>query len=129
MRSHLRPVWPLLALILVIVALSSPDGAVVAQPKAGPVAAPPQAPTLNVPFPLGIQRGQTLELTLTGTNLADPTALWTSFPSKPTFPTDMNNGKDAAKLRVKLEVPGDALLGIHSLRLATKHGLSNTRTF
>jgi hypothetical protein len=129
MRSRLRPVWPLLALIVVIVALSSQDGTLTAQPKAGPVTAPPQAPTLNVAFPLGVQRGQTLELTLTGTNLADPTALWTSFPSKPTFPTDMNNGKDPAKLRVKLEVPADAPLGIHFLRLATRHGLSNTRTF
>jgi hypothetical protein len=100
-----------------------------AQPKAAPVAVAPQAPTLNVAFPLGAQRGQTIELNLTGTNLNDPTALWTSFPAKVTIPTDMNNGKDAAKLRVKLEIPADAPIGFYSIRLATKHGISNARMF
>ena len=102
---------------------------VTAQPKAAPVAVAPQSPTLNVAFPLGAQRGQTIELNLTGTNLADPTALWTSFPAKITIPTDMNNGKDAAKLKVKLEVPADAPIGFHSIRLATKQGISNARMF
>jgi hypothetical protein len=76
-----------------------------------------------------MQRGTTLELTLTGSNLADPTALWTSFPAKVTFPTDANNGKDNAKLRVRLEVPKDAPLGFHSVRLATTRGMSNLRLF
>lgn len=128
MRSRLRPIGPTLLLAALIV-IAARDGSVTAQPKAGPVAVAPQAPTLNVPFPLGVQRGQTLELMLTGANLADPTALWTDFNTKATFPTDMNNGKDPAKLRVKLEVPADAPLGFHSIRLATKHGLSNTRMF
>jgi hypothetical protein len=128
MTTRLRPVWPTLALFAIAV-VACRDGSVTAQPKAAPVAVAPQSPTLNDPFPLGVQRGQTLELTLTGTNLADPTALWTSFPAKVTFPTDMNNGKDAAKLRVKLEVPADAPLGYHSIRLATKHGISNPRMF
>ncbi len=89
----------------------------------------PLAPTLAMPVPLGMQRGTSLELTLTGTNLANPTGLWTSFPAKVTIPTDNNNGKDAAKLRVRLEVPKDAPLGFHSLRLATTHGISNFRLF
>jgi hypothetical protein len=76
-----------------------------------------------------MQRGTTLEITLTGTNLAEPTGLWTSFPAKVTIPTDANNGKDNAKLRVKLEVPKDAPLGFHSLRLATRRGMSNARIF
>src|SRR5438093_8209623 len=128
MHTRLRPVWPTL-LLVAIVGVTSRDGIVTAQPKATPITPPPQAPTLNVPFPLGVQRGQTLELALTGTNLADPTVLWTSFPAKVSFPTDMNNGKDAAKLRVKLEVPADAAIGFHSIRLATKQGISNTRMF
>jgi hypothetical protein len=82
-----------------------------------------------MPVPLGMQRGTRLELTLTGTNLAEPTGLWTSFPAKVTIPTDNNNGKDAAKLRVVLEVPKDAPLGFHSLRLATTRGMSNFRLF
>lgn len=121
-------IGPALILSAIIVVLSR-DGFVTAQPKAAPVAVAPQSPTINVPFPLGVERGKTLELTLTGANLAEPTALWTSFPAKITFPTDMNNGKDAAKLRVRLEVPGDAPIGFHTIRLATKHGISNTRMF
>lgn len=128
MLTRLRPLGPTLLLAAFIVIVCR-EGNVTAQPKAAPVAVAPQAPTINVPFPLGVQRGQTLELSLTGTNLADPVSLWTSFPCKATFPTDMNNGKDAAKLRVKLEVPADAPIGMHSIRLATKQGVSNLRTF
>jgi hypothetical protein len=79
--------------------------------------------------PLGAQRGSTIELTLTGTNLAGPTGLWTSFPAKVTIPTDKNNGKDNASLRVQVEVSHDAPLGFHTLRLATTRGLSNFRLF
>src|SRR5262249_10951465 len=88
-----------------------------------------QAPTLAPVVPLGMQRGTKLEVTLTGTNLAEPTGLWTSFPAKVTIPTDANNGKDNARLRVLLEVPADAPLGFHALRLATTRGMSNLRLF
>jgi hypothetical protein len=98
--------------------------------KQPPPAAPnPQAPLLKAPVPLGMQRGTTLDLTLTGSNLADPTGLWTSFPAKVTIPADDNNGKDNAKLRVRLEVPKDAPLGFHTIALATKRGMSNFRIF
>jgi hypothetical protein len=94
-----------------------------------PVLPNPQAPTLAVPVPVGMKRGTALDLTLTGTNLAGPTQVWTSFPAKITIPTDKNNGKDNASLRVRLEVPGDAPLGYHTIRLATTRGLSNLRLF
>jgi hypothetical protein len=124
----MRPLSALVLLAVILVA-SRDTSVVTAQPKAAPVAVPPQSPTLNVAFPLGAQRGQRIELTLSGTNLTDPTALWTSFPAKVTIPADMNNGKDAAKLRVKLDVPADAPIGFHAIRLATKHGISNARMF
>ncbi len=76
-----------------------------------------------------MQRGTTLDLTLTGSNLAEPTGLWTSFPAKATIPTANNNGKDNGKLLVRLEVPKDAPLGFHSIRLATRRGMSNLRLF
>jgi hypothetical protein len=94
-----------------------------------PVAPNPQAPTLNMPAPLGVQRGVPLDLTLTGANLAGPKALWTGFPAKVTIPTDKNNGKDNGSLRVHLEVPKDAPLGLYPIRLATGRGLSNLRLF
>ena len=99
---------------------------------AGPAAAQapnPQAPTLNPVVPGGIQRGTALDLTLTGTNLAEPTGLWTSFPAKVTIPAANNNGKDGGKLLVRLEVPKDAPLGFGLLRLATSRGMSNVRLF
>ncbi|MFO0879017.1 MAG: hypothetical protein U0840_16865 [Gemmataceae bacterium] len=98
-----------------------------AQPP--PVPVNPKAPTLNPVVPLGMQRGTALDLTLTGTNLAEPTGLWANFPAKVTIPTDMNNGKNPASLRVRLEVPADAPLGYFSLRVATKNGISKPRLF
>jgi hypothetical protein len=88
-----------------------------------------QPPTLTPPFPLGVQRGTTLELTLTGTNLAEPTAVVTSFPAKVTIPTENNNGKDNAKFVARLEVAKEAALGWHTIRVATKSGVSNLRLF
>jgi hypothetical protein len=76
-----------------------------------------------------MQRGTSLDLTLTGTNLAEPTGLWTSFPAKVVIPTTNNNGKDNAKLVVHLETPRDAPLGFHMIRLATRQGMSNVRLF
>src|SRR5437868_5162837 len=89
----------------------------------------PQAPTLNVVVPVGMQRGTKLELALTGANLNEPTAFWTSFPAKVTIPNDNNNGKDAGKLRVQLEAPKDAPIGFHTVRLITTRGISNLRLF
>ena len=89
----------------------------------------PAAPVLKPVAPHGAQRGTTIDLTLTGANLAEPTGLWLDFPAKVTFPPENNNGKDPAKLLVRLEVPKDAPMGFHALRLATSRGLSNLRLF
>jgi hypothetical protein len=94
-----------------------------------PVKPNPQAPTLNVAVPLGMQRGIALDLTLNGGNLAEPTAFWTSFPAKVTIPADNKNGTDQSKLLVRLEVPKDAPIGFHTIRLATTRGMSNFRIF
>ncbi len=100
-----------------------------AQKPPPPVKPNPQAPVLNMPAPLGMQRGTSLEVTLTGTNLADPTGVLISSPVKVTIPTDNKNGLDNTKLRVRLEVPADAPLGYYALRLATTRGMSNLRLF
>jgi hypothetical protein len=115
----------LLGFSLVLSALA--DGAAFGQVP--PTPPNPQAPVLAAPVPLGMQRGTKLDLTLTGSNLAEPTGLWTSFPAKVTIPSDNNNGKDPAKLRVQLDVPADAPLGFHAIRLATARGMSNFRLF
>src|SRR5262245_2958847 len=107
-RRHLPHL--LFPAVLIVAALLGPTKDGWSQ-KPGPVVPNPHAPTLAMPAPLGMQRGTALDLTLTGTNLADPTGLWTSFPAKVTIPTDNNNGKDNTKLRVRLEVPKEAPLG------------------
>jgi hypothetical protein len=98
--------------------------------KPAPIPPNPQAPTLAVPTPTGAQPGTAVELNLTGTNLADPATLWTNIPgARVTIPTDNNNGKDATKVRVKLEIPKEVPIGYYGIRLATKHGISNLRLF
>jgi hypothetical protein len=89
----------------------------------------PTAPVLSPIAPVGMQRGTKLEVTLTGNNLANPTGIWTSFPAKVTIPTDKDNGKNATALRIHLEVPADAPVGLGTLRVATKRGLSAARPF
>jgi hypothetical protein len=89
----------------------------------------PQAPALAAVVPLGLQRGTATEVTLTGTNLAGPTGVYTSFPAKITIPDDNKNGQDNANLRVQIEVSADAPIGYHTLRLTTTRGISNLRMF
>jgi hypothetical protein len=86
-----------------------------------------QAPTLNAFLPVSFQRGQAVELTLTGTNLAGPTGLSLGAPVGVDIPTADKNGTDNAKLKVQLKLPPDMPLGLYPLRLATKRGLSNVR--
>jgi hypothetical protein len=101
------------------------------EPRAQPVVLPPnpQSPSIGLPQPMGAQPGSAIEVTLTGANLNDPVALLTGFPAKVTFPTDANNTKDPAKLRVKIELPPNAQVGMHPIRLVTKQGVSNFRPF
>lgn len=99
-----------------------------AQAPAPLVPPPPQAPTIQLPQPMGARRGETVEIVLTGTHLSEPTALL-GIPAKVSFPSDGNNTKDPGKLRVRLDVPPDAPVGAYPLRLATRYGLSNVRTF
>jgi hypothetical protein len=124
---HLSHCLPLSLCILLAFLGPARDGP--AQKPPPPIKPNPLAPVLGLPAHLGMQRGTTLELTLTGSNLAEPTGLLVTFPAKVTIPTDNKNGQDNAKLRVRLEVPADAPLGYHRLQLATTRGMSNLRLF
>jgi len=93
-----------------------------------PIAPNPAAPTITVIVPSGVQPGGAQEIMLTGTNLAEPSGVWTNIPgAKVTIPDDNNNGKEPTKLRVKVEVPADTTLGYYAMRLATSRGMSNLR--
>ena len=111
---------------IVIACCSTGTLPVQAQPKPGPPAIPPTYPTLTTSATLGAKRGSTVELTLAGTNLLDATGVWASFPCQATIPEGQ---KDAAKLKVKFAIPADAAIGFHTIRVATKAGISNVRPF
>jgi hypothetical protein len=127
-----RPAW-LLSLagfglgLLVVVSGDAPD-AVGQQPKALVVPPAPQAPTLTTPANLGGKRGTTAELTLTGTNLAGPTAVLVSCNAKVSFVED-KKGDPAKQVKVKVEIPADTPIGLYTVRVATKNGVSNLRPF
>ena len=97
-----------------------------AQPKPGAPVIPPEYPTLTTPASLAAKRGGPAELVLTGTKLTDVTGVWTSFGGKVTIP---DGQKDATKLKVTIDVPAATSLGLHTIRLATKTGVSNLRPF
>lgn len=96
----------------------------VAQPK--PPALPPNFPTLTTLASIGGKPGATVDVTLTGTNLTDATQVWTSFNGKVTIPEGQ---KDATKLNAKIEIPASTPVGFHTLRVATKVGVSVARPF
>src|ERR1043165_2150908 len=108
-------------------ALLGPAGPGWAQKPPPPVKPNPQAPALTGLTPPGVQRGATVEVVLTGTNLANPTGVLVSIPGPVTIPDDNKNGQNPASLRVKGQVANDAPLGYHTLRLATTKGMSNFR--
>jgi hypothetical protein len=115
--------------VLSVFALLATPRPLDAQKPAPPIPPNPQAPVLTALSVTGVQRGNTIEVMLSGANLAGPTGVYTSFPAKVTIPTEDKNGQDNAKLRVRLEVPADAPMGYHTLRLATTRGISNLRLF
>ena len=130
--SSRRPAWVIAFAgfaLGVAVMLSTGDRTATAQPKAPVVVPAPQAPTLTTPATLGAKPGDEVELTLTGTNLADAASVMLSCPGKVTIPTDNKNGTDAAKLRVKVAVDAKCPIGFYTLRVVTKHGVSNARPF
>jgi hypothetical protein len=94
-----------------------------------PPPANPQGPTINPPMPIAVQRGQALDLVVTGTQLASPTGISMGVPAKITIPTGDKNGQDAGKFKVKIEVAADTPIGWYPFRIATLKGVSNLRVF
>jgi hypothetical protein len=114
-------------LLAVVIATGGLRPPLAAQQKGPPPAPPPQYPTLTTPASLGITIGTPAELTLTGTNLADAVAVWTSAPGV-TFSIPPGQ-TDAAKLTVKAEAKDPAAVGLYQVRVVTKSGVSNFRPF
>ncbi|MFO0935075.1 MAG: PPC domain-containing protein [Gemmataceae bacterium] len=114
----------LLTLLLVLL----PVVFATAQTKKGGAPKPaPGVPTLTTPVSLGLQRGKTHSLTLTGTNLngaSDVSILGCSTPISIAVPKDQT---DAGKLKVLFDLPDSTPIGLYQLRVASPGGVSQFR--
>lgn len=122
-----RPAGALVAFgIGLLAGLSGPVvPSAVGQQKPLVVPPAPQAPTLTTPVTLGVKRGVAVELALSGTNLADPVGVSLSCPGTAAVVADPK--PNPAAVRVKVEVPADTPVGLYTVRVATKAGVSNAR--
>ncbi len=107
------------------------------------VAAQPQvpypSPRIATISPPGAKAGNTVEITVTGSDLDEATALYFSDPKikaerLPDPPPPKDKKKDNKKAppplpRFRVTVPADAPPAIHDVRLIGKWGISNPRAF
>lgn len=89
-----------------------------------------QSPSINYISPAGGQRGTTVDVTLVGSGLAGVNSVSTDLPVTATIPGDLpNNGKDAGRVVVRVQIPSDAPVGVGGFRITTTKGISNLRLF
>lgn len=107
-------------------------------------AAPPAEPRLLSVHPLGARAGSTLEVEVQGHLLDGARAVWFErgrlqgrVRDVRAVPAEGNSESEAAGgdkpvllgVRVKLEIPPDAVFGVHRFRLVSKRGVSNALVF
>ncbi len=126
MRRAVRSAFLFAFAALAVSLLTPPSRDAAGQPKPAPPAIPKNYPTVTTPATFGAKCGATVEVTFPGTELANATGVWLSFPGKATL-VEQKDPKAAVK--VKIEVPADTPIGLHSFRLATSAGISNPRPF
>lgn len=76
-------------------------------------------PAVSHLSPGAVAPGQTAELTLVGTKLEDPLAVWTSFPA-----TIERLPVEATQRKIKVTVPADVPLGIHGIVVGNYGGVA-----
>ena len=123
----------------VLLAAAFPAGPLQAQE-----AAPPTEPTILSVHPLGARAGSTLEVDVQGYLLDGARAVWFEqgrlqgrVGDVRAVAAEGNSESEAAGedkpvllgVRVKLEIPSDALVGVHRFRLVSKLGVSNALMF
>ena len=92
-------------------------------PSAGTAHAEPAIDRIE---PGGGPRGSEVEIALAGKELADPEQLWFENGS---IAVVSLTAVDATHAKAVIRIPDNSPLGAHRLRLRTKHGLSELRTF
>src|SRR5262245_34828626 len=89
-----------------------------------------QAPSISFLSPSGGQRGTAVDVTVNGAGLTGVSSIWTDLPISATIPQEIaNNGKEAGKVVVRLQIPAEAPVGIGGVRVVTPKGISNLRLF
>ena len=83
-------------------------------------------PNLGPISPPGVQRGTEVDLTLSGSRLADAKQLLFYSPG---FEVKSLTPDKDNKVVAKIAVAADCRLGIHAIRLVSESGISNLRTF
>lgn len=106
--------------------------------------APPTEPTILSVHPLGARAGSTLEVEVQGYLLDGARAVWfeqggiqSRVGDVRAVPAKGNGDSEAAGegkpvlmgVRVRLEIPSDALAGVHRFRLVSNRGVSNALMF
>ena len=84
-----------------------------------------QVPSIATTQPQALAPGATGDVKLQGGNLAGAAHVWTSFPAAASLTPDVaDNGKNAAVVTYRVEVPADTPVGVHGIRVATPGGVS-----
>lgn len=86
------------------------------------------APAVTTTSPQAVFPGQQIDVKLRGSDLADASRLWTQFGAAAQLSPDVkDNGKNAAEVTWRLDVPADVPVGIHGLRVAGPNGVSSIK--
>lgn len=100
----------------------------VAAPWLGMPSAGAQEPAISLLSPQAVLPGATTDVTVRGSNLAGARDVWTSFPGTAVLAPDVaENGEKADQVVYRFDVPQDAAVGVHGLRVATDKGVSAMR--
>lgn len=87
-----------------------------------------QVPSVATTSPQAVAPGATTDVKLRGGSLVGAANVWTSFPAKTVLtPEVKDNGKNAAEVTWRFEVPADAPVGVHGIRVATAGGTSGLK--
>ncbi|MDA1018332.1 MAG: hypothetical protein O3A00_28240 [Planctomycetota bacterium] len=86
------------------------------------VSAPPRVAQIDPPV---LRRGATTRVTLRGSDVGQAVGAWLSVPMNAPAVVKVEPGGSSDEVTLSVQLPADAPLGMHGLRLATRSGLSN----
>ncbi len=86
------------------------------------------APVVTTTTPQAVAPGQQIDVKVRGSGLAGASKLWTQFGATAQLTPDVkDNGKNAAEVTWRLNVPANVPVGIHGLRVAGPSGVSSLK--